>query len=145
MENVKGIHTEVSKFIADKINSGAILRVDWITTELMQQRSGIGGSDLAFYKTCTRAHLQGVVNKCIGKYDAEAKDQREDQIVLAGFEHLQRAYTVQRDNATVLVPVDKCTSVELLRRAAEYDDMAEGCRRHAIELRSFVKSRADAA
>ncbi len=142
METVKGIYSEVSKFIADKIDSGEIIRVEWLTTELMERHNGIAGDDLAFYRTCTRAHLQNVVNKCIGKYDTEAKAQPEAQIVLAGFEHLQRAYTIERNGSNMLIPVDKCSDAELLRRAGEYEDMAIGCRRHAKELRSFVNNRA---
>lgn len=63
------------------------------------------------------------------------------QLVLDGFEHLQIAYTFEREGRTVLVPVDQCSEIELERRAREYDDMANGCRAHSRELREYIATR----
>lgn len=141
MLNEESIYSEVRKFVSDLVDSGAEIPVEWITTSFLNSRGQINGEGAVLYRYCTRAHVNRIVKKVVGKYDVEARAVQDDQIVLEGFEHLQRAYTVPREEKTVLVPIYKCTDHELLSRAEEYDKQAKGCRLHARELRSFVKSR----
>lgn len=137
------ITTEIRKFIADKIASGAIVHVDFLTAEIIAGKDAIDGDDLPFYRTCAHTHVRKIVKRCVGKYDVKPSTDR--QLTLDGFEHLQRAYTVQRGGETVLVPVDQCTNAELLARAAEYVTMAKGCRDHATEIHAYIEARADEA
>jgi hypothetical protein len=58
-----------------------------------------------------------------------------------GFEHLQKAYPVERGDGREIVPVSQLTDLELEARAAEYDRMAEGCKKHALEIREYINSR----
>lgn len=141
MLNEESIYADVRKFVSDLVDSGAETPVEWITTSFLNSRGQIGGEGAALYRYCTRAHVNRIVKKVVGKYDVEARAVQDAQIVLDGFEHLQRAYTVPRDEKTVLVPIYKCTDNELLLRAEEYEKQAKGCRLHARELRSFVKAR----
>lgn len=140
MRNIN-ITGEVRKLIADKIASKETVRTPWIMNEVMQRHADIEGEDKGFYLVCARAHLKNVVRACIGKYDAASREQ-DTQIIMAGFDHLQIAYSVERHNETVLVPVDMLTDEELLGRAAEYDTMARGCKVHAKEIRKYVQARA---
>lgn len=135
------IYSEVREFVQDRIDSGVITRVDWLTAEYLGGKADIAGDDVSFYRVCAQEHVGRIVKRVVGKYDA-APDKPDQQLVLPGFDHLQRAYTVSRDGATVLVPINLLTAQELLVRAAEYDEMAKGCRAHAREIREFVKSRA---
>lgn len=136
------ITSEVRKFIADKIASGVVVHVDYLTAEIINSKDDIDGEDLPFYRTCAHTHVRKIVKKCVGKYDAKRETDR--QLTLDGFDHLQVAYTVQREGETVLVPVDQCTDAELLTRATEYVSMAKGCRDHATELHNYVNARAEA-
>lgn len=45
------------------------------------------------------------------------------------------------DDEIVLVPIHQLSDSELLGRAAEYDDMAKGCHKHALEIRGYVRAR----
>lgn len=141
MMNEESVYHEIGKFVSDRVDSGVITPVEWIITEFLQTRSDISGADAPLYKTCTRSHLQKIVKKVIGRYDVEARAETDPQLRLEGFEQLQRAYTVTREEKVLLVPIYKLTDDELLARAAEYDKMAKGCRDHAKELRGFVRSR----
>lgn len=133
------VSKEVRKIIADKIASGETIVVDWLAHEIVAGKSAIDGDDAPFYRVCAYTHVRDVVKRCVGKYDV--KPTTDEQLILAGFEHLQVAYSVCRGDQTVLVPVDQLSDRELLDRAAEYELMARGCRAHAAEIRSYVQAR----
>lgn len=138
------IYTEVRRFVQDRVDTGVITRVEWLTAEYIESKGDVFGGDVPFYRVCALAHVNEVVKKCVGKYDSKPA-KSAGQLVLPGFDHLQRAYTVTRDGAVLLVPVDLLTSAELLHRASEYDEMAKGCRAHAREIREFVAARPKAS
>lgn len=133
------IYGEVRKFIADKIANGETVVVEWLTHEIVASKPDIEGSDTEFYRVCAFTHVKDVVKRCVGKYDA--KPVTDQQLTLDGFEHLQVAYTVERNKQIVLVPVDQLTDEEIEARAREYEQMAISCRAHARELRSYKSAR----
>lgn len=134
------ITSEVRKFIADKIARGETIVVEWLTHEIVNGKDSIEGEDAPFFRVCAYKHVKNVVKGCIGKYDV--KPATDSQLTLDGFEHLQVAYTVIRDDQVTLVPVGQLTDIELLGRADEYELMAKGCRAHAREIRSYTSARA---
>jgi hypothetical protein len=144
MLNEESIYSEVRKFVSDLVDAGVETPVEWITTNFLNSRGDIAGEGEALYRYCTRAHVNRIVKKVVGKYDIDARSAGDAQDPLPGFEYLQRAYTVPRESKTVLVPIYKCTDAELLDRAEECDRQAKGCRAHARELRSFVSARSAA-
>lgn len=141
MQSEESIYSELRKYVSDLVDGGAVTRIDWIAQAFLSSRNDISGADAGFYRGCAHAHIHRIAKKVVGKYDIEARSSQDAQIVLEGFEHLQRAYTVPRDGFTSLVPIHKMNDDELLARAAEYEQMAVGCRRHAREIRDFVNAR----
>jgi hypothetical protein len=135
--------TEVREFIAEKLAGGHTISVNWLTHEMVGQKSDIYGSDCDFYRLCAYGHLSRVIKQCIGKYQPTPDQDR--QLVLDGFDHLQTGYPVERNGERMLVPTDQISDEELLARAAEYEEMARGCRQHAKEIRAYVKARQAAA
>ncbi len=140
--NEQSVTDEIRKFVADKIDNKEVVIVGWITTEMLERKSRVEGADAPFYLTCARKFIQDVVRRVIGKYNS-SPNAPDSQIVLPGFEYLQQAYTVDRDDVVTLVPVDMLTDQELIARAKEYEEMAKGCRRHAYEIREFVRTRSE--
>lgn len=134
------VYREVREYIADKISQGHIVSVDWLTHDIVRNKSDIEGGDVEFYRVCAFTHVRDVVKRCVGKYDAKPKS--DAQLTLDGFEHLQVAYSVERSGQVVLVPVDQLSDEEIELRAAEYDKMARGCIGHAEELRAYRITRA---
>lgn len=138
------IHSEVRRLIADCVGRGEVRSVASYVDIIMADHSAIEGRDADFYIICARRSIKDIVSATIGKFAPKTK-QQDTQLVLDGFEHLQVAYTFERMGEVVLVPVDQCTDIELAARAAEYEDMAKGCRSHARELREYIGTRAGQA
>lgn len=142
MLNDERIYSDLRKFVSDLVDSGVETPVEWITDRFLASRGEIYGEGEPVYRYCTRAHLSVIAKKVVRKYEVEARAVQDEDVSLPGFEHLQRAYTVTRSEKIVLVPIQRLTDAELLIRAEEYDQMAQGCISHANEIRRFVKARA---
>lgn len=140
--NEESITTEIRKLIEDKIARKEVVVIEWLTNEVVSRKSEIEGPDLPFYRVCAYSHIKDLARRCVKKYDSQPSSPTDSQIVLPGFEQLQVAYSVFRDGANVLVPVDMLSDGELEARAAEYDAMAKGCRNHAREIRKYLRERA---
>lgn len=139
MKSTTEVTREIRRIVQERIDSGVIVRVEWLTTEIMAQKDKIEGDDADFYLACGVDFINKTVKRVIGGY--APKSSQDAQIVMDGFDHLQKAYTVQRDEQVTLVPVTMLTDVELEARALEYEAMAEGCISHAAEIRAFVLGR----
>lgn len=137
------LYSDVRDFIQSKLDAGLILRTDWVTHEILSSKDEPECEDADFYLICARSHISEIVKRCIGKYST--KPTTDEQLKLPGFDHMQKAYQVEREGVRLLVPTDALTDPELLCRAQEYDDMASGCRAHAREIRDFVARRKAAA
>ena len=137
------LFSQVRDFIQDQLDAGTIIRADWVTAGILADKAEPECDDADFYLLCARAHLAEVVKRCIGKY--KATPVRDYQLVLPGFEHLQRGYQVEREGVRLLVPTDLLTDEEIDARADEYELMAVGCRAHARELRDFKERRSSDA
>lgn len=134
------VHGEIRKLIADCVERGEARTVASYVDYIMANHSAIEGDDADFYLICARARIKDIVSATIGKFTPKAK-QSDAQLVLDGFEHLQVAYTFERNGETMLVPVDQCSEMELASRAREYEEMAAGCRAHAREIREYIGAR----
>jgi len=144
MRSTTDVTREIRAIIDSRIASGVAVRVEWLTTEILAAKSQIDGEDADFYVACAVDFIKGTVKRCIGAYAPKAGAATDPQIVMDGFDHMQRAYTVPRDGETVLVPVHLLSDEELEARAAEYEAMAIGCVAHAKELRAYRRGRAAA-
>jgi hypothetical protein len=134
---------EIHALIDEKIAAGVTVRADWIAAGIIESKSNITGDDAPFYRVCAHRDIVRIAKRAIGKY--EPGGNTPEQLVLPGFKHLCRAYPMQRDGEVVLVPVDLCSNAELLARAEQLDEMAEGCRSHAKEIRTYVMAKGEAA
>ena len=145
MRSKTDVTREIRGMVQDRIEAGVIIRVDWFTTEILSMKDKIEGDDADFYIACGVDFIKESVKRCIGDYKPKAAMIIDAQIVMDGFDHMQKAYTFDRDGEQVLVPVDMLTSDEIEGRARELEAMAKGCISHARELRAYAASRADAA
>lgn len=145
MRSKTDVTREIRGMVQDRIDAGVIIRVDWFTTEILAMKDKIEGDDADFYIACGVDSIKDIVKRCIGDYKPKAELVTDAQIVMDGFDHMQKAYTVNRDGEQVLVPVDMLTAEEIEARARELEAMAKGCVAHARELRAYAAERAVAA
>lgn len=141
--NEISIRTEIRALIDEKISAGVAIRADWVAAGILESKSKITGEDKEFYLTCAYNDIRRMAKEVIGKF--KVSDETPEQLILPGFKHLCKAYPMIRDDDVVLVPVDQCTTAELLLRAEQLDEMAVGCRAHAKEIRTYVMAKAEAA
>jgi len=144
MRSKTDVTNEIRKMVSDRVDAGLIVRVEWLTTEILSMKSEINGRDADFYVACGVDFIKDTVKRCIGQYQPKASAATDAQIVMDGFDHMQKAYSILRDGETVLVPVDMLTDEEIEAREAELEAMARGCIAHAKELRRYRLNRASA-
>jgi len=139
-ESIQDIKALIADLVSSKIDSGQVVNMHWATTEVLNNYSDIEGGDADFYRITAREYVANQVKRSIKAFDP-TPETMGGQLVLDGFEHLQKAYPVGSGDDRQLVPVDQIPDEALMARAAEYDKMAEGCAAHADEIRQFVRSR----
>ena len=132
---------EIHALIDEKISAGIAVRADWIAASILELKNKISGEDEPFYRVCAYREVVRIAKRVIGKF--EVTDSTPEQLILPGFNHLCKAYPMQRDEEVVLVPVDLCSTEELLERAVQLENMAAGCVAHAEEIRAYLMARAE--
>jgi hypothetical protein len=140
MESKNEIVAEISAMIAGKITANVAVNCAWLTTEYLNTKSDISGSDLPFYSTCAHHYVWDVAKRCVKRYDDQASSESQ-QLVMDGFEHLRKAYPVNRGGEICLVPVNQCTDDELRQRAEEYLSMSQALVKHAKEIFAYLEMR----
>lgn len=143
MKSTTEVTREIRRMVQDKLDSGVAIRVEWLTTEIIASKDQIDGDDADFYIACGVDFIKKTVKRVIGEF--EPKTEQSAQIIMPGFDHLQKAYTVTRNEQVTLVPVTMLTDMELEMRAQEYEAMAKGCLSHAKEIRAFIMGREQGA
>lgn len=133
------ISAEIHKLIDDRLNGGIVVHVEWVANAIIESRSDIVGSDAPWYREVAFKEIARLVKRALGKYDVD--DTTPQTMLFPGFKHLCRAYSMERDERIVLVPVELCTVPELDARASQLEEQAKGCRSHAREIREYLMAR----
>src|SRR5688572_29292862 len=105
--------------ISEKIQRQEKVIMEWAVHELIQGAGEIKGAGVPFYGLCAREHCYRVVKAAVDKYEQNSeKDEKEKdkQLLLEGFDHVQAAYTVEVEGERTLVPIDLIADAELLER-----------------------------
>jgi hypothetical protein len=151
---------EISRTIQDALDRDVTMPAPFIQAEVMRQHilptfEGEYRSHRGFYLFCANAHVRNEVHKVLKRFKAPEPLDRE--LTLPGFKFLQKGYLVKRQHRVrrkgkmvyvtqeTLVPVNQLSDEELETKALDYEAMADGCRRHAAELRRYKRERKIAA
>lgn len=132
---------EIRRCIDTKIEAGQPVPAGWVATEVAAAHANIIGPDAEFHFYCTRNHVRDQVTKALKHYKCELTKEADPQLVLPGYERLQRAYSILRDGEDVIVPIDALTDEKVELKAAELEAMAAGALKHADELRRYRRKR----
>lgn len=136
------LEREVRAIIRERIDRGLLANPDWVTEAVVSNHKGISGDDKDWYCICAYAYIRAVVRKCVQRYKVaptlEAVDQ---QLVLEGFRHVQKAYLIERRGKQVVVPINRLNEVEIRSKMQELRGMGQGCFEHADELSRYLDER----
>jgi len=118
-------------------NHARKLHPDWITQAVMYRHTGIDGEDADFYQCVGRAHVREAVRQRLNRFRAKAEVEADKQLVLEGFERLQKRYLITEDGEQVAIRVQDMTSAQRKLKANELRTMGAGCYQHADELERY--------
>lgn len=146
MYSLKELTAEVDVII-DRLQSEDAPRIhpDWITQEVMGAHQGIEGEDCDFYLCTGRAAVRDAVRARLNRFKASPEVETDRQLVLEGYERLQRHYLVNEDETQVAVHIEMLSDDQLLQKASEYRAMGKGCFEHANEIDRYLNTRRVAA
>lgn len=136
MYHPKELNSEIEAVIRHRIEAGEIVRKEWVCHEVLSQHPLPEFPDSDFTECCRRLAVADAVNKVNRRFKEDTGGTSPD-LLLPGFTYLQRAYLVERDGDTVLVPLPRMTSAERRAKVALYREMAAGCQGHADELERY--------
>ena len=143
MLSEKELVAEVAELVERGLSEGRTVQAASLVSAVISRHERVEGEDKDFYLLCAWSHVRVVARQALRRYKEPIEPDR--QIVMPGFQRLQRGYFVERGKESMLVPIDQLRNGELDAKANEYDQMAEGCRLHALELRRYIMWRRRAA
>lgn len=143
--DLRDIVQEVKVVISGYIERGVDqLHPDWITTDIMNKHSDIAGDDADFAIIGCRAFVRNEVRKGINKIK-DSDIYAPEQLIMEGFDYLQKYYAIERDGESCAVRIDCATDEELRAKAAEYMKMSVALAAHADEIYRYLAARSRAS
>jgi len=135
--NQSDIDREIDDLIQSNISVGVPINASWLTHAIIEKHPQVSGADVDFYQLCAFGHVRNTVRNCLRAWKGDSAETPE-QLRLPGYDRLQKAYLIEREEEQVIVPIAECTYSELKAKIAEYRRMAEGCLTHADELERYL-------
>jgi hypothetical protein len=150
--NTGGVDLEIKKIVWARIKAKQVTPAAWIITQFLAKHPVVYDPSKIGTRKCDSSYAE------LARYQF-AKDRvrhvlslfkktDSDLPTMPGFEHLFKAYSVNRPDsddkeseAPSIVPIDKLSDAELLARADELQSMGEANIAHAEEIRRYVADR----
>lgn len=131
------IKEEVREYIQAALKKKGGVDAESIPDRIMAQHKDLRGEDAEWFRIQAFDHVVSLVRRELGLFKEHPKT--PEQLVLAGYEYLQKGYLVERNGKSRLLAIAEITKTELLQKASEYRTMARGCVAHALEIERYVK------
>lgn len=132
---------EEIKAVIDALEDHQPAVASWIVQGIVSAHGDIQGTDKDFYVLCAFGHVRTAVREVFRRYRVAPDEEPDPQLIMPGFERLQKRYLVERDGDQIAVPIEQLTDQEIDEKIAELERMAAGCKCHAEELRRYKGSR----
>lgn len=131
---------EVQEIIERFISEGKSIAASWVVQAIVKSHPDVSGADANWYILCGYEHARDSVRQVLRRYKPSEEGPQE-QVVLPGFERLQKAYLVDRGNEQTIVPVQDLTDAEIEAKEIELEIMGRGCYQHRDELKRYRMQR----
>lgn len=143
--NAESLTAEIRAIISDLEQRNERKVPDWITSAVLKKHplpKSMPEDDADFALLCEHAHVRSTVGKVLGRPKLEVNAAPDPQLVLEGFEHLQKEYVVTAESgAKVSIPIEQISDDQLLEKADELDATSITLAAHAVEMRRYVAER----
>lgn len=139
MYSMSELVKEIRDMTDSSVHRGVSVNPDWVTKQIIDQHSEITGDDSDFYLCTSKETVRDQVRKQLNRFKLSPDKalMADPQIVLPGFERLQRAYLIDIGEQQIAVPIEKMTFQQRQRKVAELRAMGAGCYLHANELERY--------
>lgn len=139
MYKISHLTKEIRAIIDSRIQRNDPVKPDWVTKEILDAHQEISGDDSDFYFCLAREAIRDQVRKQINRFRLTPEQALvvDKQIVLPGFERLQRAYLIEINGDQIAIPIEKMTDAQLQTKITELEAMGDGCYQHATELKRY--------
>ena len=139
----KQMRQEVRAIIITAVESGRVVDPAWVCQYLVAQHADIAGPDVEWYRIHAYENLRQIIGRVVREFHLNPEDHLEPdpQMILPGFEHVQKAYAIQRDGRNMIIPIEQLSDEEILAKCDELRRMAKGCYQHADELERYLDER----
>jgi hypothetical protein len=134
---------EIKKIVDDRLTRGHPVNPMWVVHAFLKSHPLPDDFAEGFWEFAGPAYAREHVRDAIKRY--EPRPEKDESLSLPGFEFLQRAYSIKRDDEQVIVPIDQLNDAEIEDKAVEYEHMGDGCYQHADELRQYRRNRRHSA
>lgn len=123
----------------DKANV-SVINPDWLTNEIMSRHQAISGDDAEFYTCLARQEVRNEVRRQFGKrYKDDGQNLEADsQLIMPGFEHLQKRYLIKQNGEMVAIRLPDMTYVQVMSKVREYRRLGDGNHKHGDELERYA-------
>lgn len=141
------LSTEIKQLVEAAIGQTKAMPADWIKMSVIARHPLPGnwtGDHRDFAVLCIHSHVRSEVKDALRKMKVR-EDLGDPQITMEGFNRLQRAYIIERNNELVVVPLELCTTAELLAKAEELQAKIEGMAEHRAEILRYLSLQRAAA
>ncbi len=136
---------EVKAMVGAVIEKGCIVHPVAMTQQIIDAHDKINGEDADWYRNCVYDRIRDLVRNAIRSFKGVPKKSLDPQMILPGYEYVQRAYSITRDDVEQGVPVDMLTDEEAKDKSIELRRMGIGCISHAEELDRYIVDRNSSA
>lgn len=141
MYSLSDVSTEIETAIEELDTRNVRALSPDIITEIVMTAWGEIEGDYADRYICTaHAWIRDAVRKRINRYKAEAQVEPDKQLVMPGFERLQKRYLIEEEGLHVAVRIQDMSDGQLAAKANELRAMGAGCFQHADEIDRYMNS-----
>ncbi|WP_321941678.1 hypothetical protein [Paraburkholderia tropica] len=132
---------EISRVIVELDTRHQRKHPDWITETIMSSHAPPVCDDADVYLFNTRANVRDAVGAHLRRAKLKTDVTPDAQLVLEGFERLQKEYLIDDDGAQVSVPIEELSDGQLMEKYHELRAMGDGCYLHADEILRYIDAR----
>lgn len=140
-EEEQELRKPVFEAVETAIAKGKVVKREWMVHEIVKDRQ-FAGPDRNWLRLTAYYAIKDLVGRAIRAFaKAQEEDESNPQMILKGYERLQKSYALTRDDEIVFVPIEQCTDEELEAKAVEHEAQSQGHLDHARELRRYIAKR----